>query len=100
MNDIFLFPTLGENYGHVIFEALSVGCIPIISDQTPWIEIKEKKAGFVLSLNNMNSFVNAVETVARMEAKERERMARKCVEIAYEKVEKCKKSTGYRDIFG
>ena len=33
--DVLLFPTRGENYGHVICEALSAGCPVIVSDQTP-----------------------------------------------------------------
>ena len=43
--DVFLFPTKGENYGHVIFEALAGGCIPIISDQTPWNDIEQAGCG-------------------------------------------------------
>lgn len=34
--DLFLFPTHGENYGHVIYEALSAGTSVLLSDQTPW----------------------------------------------------------------
>lgn len=34
--DLFAFPTLGENFGHVIFESLSVGTPVIVSDQTSW----------------------------------------------------------------
>lgn len=35
-NDLFVFPTLGENFGHVIFEALKAGVPVLLSDQTPW----------------------------------------------------------------
>lgn len=34
--DLFVFPTRGENFGHVIFESLSVGTPVLVSDQTPW----------------------------------------------------------------
>lgn len=34
--DAFVFPTLGENFGHVVAESLSAGCPVICSDQTPW----------------------------------------------------------------
>jgi glycosyltransferase involved in cell wall biosynthesis len=35
-HDLFVLPTLGENFGHVIFESLSA-CTPVlISDRTPW----------------------------------------------------------------
>src|SRR5208283_1031370 len=33
---LFYCPTLGENYGHVISEALAAGCPALISDRTPW----------------------------------------------------------------
>lgn len=33
----FFFPTLGENYGHVIVEAMVNNCLPILSKEvTPW----------------------------------------------------------------
>lgn len=35
-HDLFVFPTLGENFGHVIFEALNAGVPVLLSDQTPW----------------------------------------------------------------
>jgi glycosyltransferase involved in cell wall biosynthesis len=35
-HDLFAFPTLGENFGHVIFESLSVGTPVLLSDQTMW----------------------------------------------------------------
>ena len=34
--DLFVFPTRGENYGHVVLEALMAGTPVLISDQTPW----------------------------------------------------------------
>jgi glycosyltransferase involved in cell wall biosynthesis len=34
--DLFAFPTHGENFGHVIFEALRAGTPVLISDRTPW----------------------------------------------------------------
>ncbi len=33
---VLLLPTLGENYGHVVREALAAGCLPMVSDRTPW----------------------------------------------------------------
>lgn len=34
--DLFALPTHGENFGHVIFEALRAGTPVLVSDQTPW----------------------------------------------------------------
>jgi glycosyltransferase involved in cell wall biosynthesis len=33
---IFAFPTLGENFGHVVFESLRAGTPVLLSDRTPW----------------------------------------------------------------
>ncbi len=59
----FLFlPTKHENFGHVIAEALAAGCGLIISDQTPWRNLQEHKAGWDISLQNPEAFVQAVKT--------------------------------------
>lgn len=34
--DVFAFPTLGENFGHVVFESLRAGTPVLLSDRTPW----------------------------------------------------------------
>ena len=36
-HDLFAFPSLGENFGHVILESLSAGTPVLLSDQTPWL---------------------------------------------------------------
>ncbi len=48
--DFFVLPTLGENFGHAIFEALSAGIPVLISDQTPWRALTEQQAGWDLPL--------------------------------------------------
>jgi glycosyltransferase involved in cell wall biosynthesis len=48
----FILPTQGENFGHAIFEALACGLPVIISDQTPWRALQEKKVGWDLALKD------------------------------------------------
>ena len=48
--DLFLFPTKGENYGHVIAESLLVGTPVLTSDQTPWRNLEAKGLGWELCL--------------------------------------------------
>jgi glycosyltransferase involved in cell wall biosynthesis len=48
----FLLPTLGENFGHAIYEALVAGCPPIISDQTVWRELSTCEAGWDIPLSH------------------------------------------------
>ncbi|QAA34710.1 glycosyltransferase [Clostridium manihotivorum] len=66
----FLFPTLGENYGHVIVEAMLAGCVPIISDETPWRELRDKEVGWDISLSHREEFIEAIVTLLSMDKKE------------------------------
>ncbi len=61
--DAFLFPTLSENYGHVIAESLLVGTPVIISDQTPWTDVSENKVGFAYPLDETASFVDSLKII-------------------------------------
>jgi glycosyltransferase involved in cell wall biosynthesis len=47
-HDLFLFPTWGENYGHVVPEALVHGCPVLVSDRTPWRGLAAGGAGWDL----------------------------------------------------
>jgi len=64
---VFLFPTMSENYGHVIVEAMQAGLVPIISDQTPWVNLRENNAGWDISLDNLQDFRVALETLFHMD---------------------------------
>ena len=55
-HDLFLFPTLGENYGHVIREALAAGCPVLISDQTPWRNLEAEGVGWDIPLGERERF--------------------------------------------
>jgi len=70
-NDLFFLPTRGENYGHVIAEALAVGTPVLISDQTPWRGLEDRGLGFDLPLSDQIKFVEAIENSVRMEPSER-----------------------------
>ncbi len=39
----FVMPTLGENFGHAVLEALTAGCPLLISNRTPWLESRSEK---------------------------------------------------------
>lgn len=97
--DIFLFPTLGENFGHVIFEALAGGCIPVISDQTPWNDLKDCSCGEVISLSSQDLFAEAINRLARLPKDELWSMQRRANEYAKKKYENSVANTGYIKIF-
>jgi len=59
--DLFLLPTLGENYGHVICEALGAGCPVLISDCTPWRNLRNAGAGWDIPLGDIHAFHEALQ---------------------------------------
>jgi glycosyltransferase involved in cell wall biosynthesis len=61
--DLFAFPTRGENFGHVVFEALSAGTPVLISDQTPW-QSDDAEAVTVIPLKDTASWCDAIEKAA------------------------------------
>ena len=62
--DLFFLPTLGENFGHVIAEALSSGLPVLISDTTPWRDLAEKSLGWDIPLNEVDRFAECIEACA------------------------------------
>lgn len=96
---IFLFPTLGENYGHVIQEALSAGCPCILSDQTPWQDLEEKGVGYVYPLNELKMFSEAIEKYAAYNQIEWNAVVSCTQKYAIDNSNAKVESTGYRMIF-
>jgi len=80
--DVFALPTLGENYGHVIYEALSAGCPVILSDKTPWRKLHEAGVGFDVSLANIDDFVRPMQAMLEMTASEYGAYAERCRNFA------------------
>jgi glycosyltransferase involved in cell wall biosynthesis len=59
--DLFLFPTLGENYGHVIYESLAAGCPVLISDRTPWRELQDAGVGWDIPIDDTERFTTILQ---------------------------------------
>lgn len=76
-HDLFLFPTLGENFGHVIFESLAAGTPVLVSDRTPWQDLDATGAGWVRSLDRIEDFTAVVDALAALPADERLAMRRR-----------------------
>lgn len=62
--NVLLLPTLGENFGHIIAEALQAGLRLIISDRTPWRGLAEANVGVDLPLDSVEAFTLAIEEEA------------------------------------
>ena len=73
---VFLFPTLGENFGHVVSEALIGGCPVIISDQTPWRNLEERHAGWDIPLSDEKAFHKVLQYCVDMNNEEYDELSR------------------------
>lgn len=65
-----LLPSTGENYGHIILEAMQYSCVPIISDRTPWRNLEIQKIGFDISLDDTLIFSEKIDLLAKMNNEE------------------------------
>ncbi len=72
--DLFFMPTRGENFGHVIHEALMSGVPCLISDQTPWRDLEAQKAGYDLPLDHPQAFAFKIDALANMNGEKREKL--------------------------
>ena len=67
---LFALPTLGENFGHAIFESLSAARPVLISDKTPWRKLREVYAGWDVPLNAANEYQAIIQQTLNMEQPE------------------------------
>ncbi len=102
-NDVFLFPTMGENFGHVISEALCAGCPVITSDRTPWNDLSGHGAGFSLSLpdaeEDCHEWTDALKYYAEMTAEEFAQVSENCISYIRSKIDIDSLKAAYRDMF-
>jgi glycosyltransferase involved in cell wall biosynthesis len=64
---LLALPTAGENFGHVIVEALSVGCPVIVADTTPWsTRIRSSDAGVVVDTAAPEAWARALRSVTSL----------------------------------
>ena len=59
--DLMFLPTGGENFGHVISEALSVGTKVLISNKTQWQNLEQNNLGWDFDLKQSKKFINILE---------------------------------------
>lgn len=86
VNDIFILPTTGENYGHAIIEALSAGLPSVISKNTPWNGLEEAGAGFNLDFNT-ELFAQVIDSYAKMTDEEYKKASLNARKYAEESVD-------------
>jgi glycosyltransferase involved in cell wall biosynthesis len=76
--DAMLLPTLGENFGHSIIEALSAGLPVVISDRTPWRGLMDAGVGADVPLDNEPEFVRHLARLQAMNEREMQNVRAAC----------------------
>ena len=69
-HELFVFPTHGENFGHVVLEALVAGCPVLVSDRTPWRGLARYLAGWDLPLDDVAGMRAALQRCVDMDEEE------------------------------
>lgn len=60
-------PTHNENFGHAMVEAMLCARPIVISDQTPWRQLQQERAGFDISLGAPEKFRYAINELTRLD---------------------------------
>lgn len=68
--DLFFLPTLGENFGHAIVEALLHGVPALISDATPHKDLEARNAGADLPTDSPDAYSAFLVRMAGMSERE------------------------------
>lgn len=96
----FLFlPTLHENFGHVIIEALTSGCGLILSNNTPWNNLKEKKIGYDIDLKDNSTFINAINECLNLNQEQYNHVRNNCYSFVTKNINPTKDINDTRLIF-
>ena len=72
--DLFVFPTLGENFGHVVLESLAAGTPVIIGNDTPWHHIETAGAGWICDPASPEAVAELIERFLALDESARTRM--------------------------
>jgi glycosyltransferase involved in cell wall biosynthesis len=66
-NDLLFLPSLGENFGHVILEAMTAGCPVLISDRTRWRGLEGAGVGWDVPLESPDRFLDILQNCVAMD---------------------------------
>jgi glycosyltransferase involved in cell wall biosynthesis len=78
----FLFPTMGENFGHVIFESFASGCPVVVSDQTPWQDLRDRGVGWDIPLEATDRWQATIQACIDMDSETYNTMSARAKELA------------------
>lgn len=92
--------TKGENFGHAIYECLSVGRPVVTSNHTPWNTLRNEKAGFNVDINYQQDCLSAMLTLAAMDQLEYDQYCNGAHAVAQFYYHSLRAGEQYKHLFG
>jgi glycosyltransferase involved in cell wall biosynthesis len=97
---VFILPSKSENFGHAIFEALSAGKPVITTNTTPFSDLNLNKAGYTLSINNLqHQLIQAIHDFAEMDQETFAQYQKNAIQYANRFINVEKLKSQYRTMF-
>ncbi len=96
---LYCLPTQGENFGHSIFESFLSGRPVLISDQTPWLDLNKKNAGWDINLNQNYPLVPFIEKAAKWEQESFNLYCKGAWDLAHEYISNPNLISDYNHLF-
>lgn len=97
--DLFVLPTLGENFGQAIWEALASSVPVLISDRTPWKNLESHGVGWDLSLENSAEFKSVLMQMYELGEENHQEMRAKCRDFAFDYVANSNSLKSLKDLY-
>ncbi len=94
-----VLPTLGENFGHSIFEGLSFGKPVIISDKTPWRGLEKEGCGWDIPLENLLKWEEVIQKCIDIDTQIYQKMAENSLLFAQKYYDNSKTIQHYKELF-
>jgi glycosyltransferase involved in cell wall biosynthesis len=96
---ILYLPSWSEAYGQIIVEALLAKTPVLISDQTPWTDINDFKAGFAIDIEDKALFAKALEGLIAMDNNNYKFLARQASDYINNKLDFDSITKRYNEMF-
>ncbi len=97
--DSLISLTTGENFGHALFESLSVGRPIITSYFTPWNNLEEQHAGWNVDINDKKSIADLLDGLAAKPNEEWQLYCKRAHQLAVKYFEEQNFEEEYRKLF-
>ncbi len=97
--DIMILPTKGENFGHAIYESLSVGTPVIVSPYTPWGRLQDFNAGITVETFKPEDWAKAIQKFIDLNQEEYSVYSKGAYTLAQDYFSKNDFKTQYQNLF-